>query len=84
MLTNFETSKIECHTLYMTYYCTICDTEFSHVMAALKQTKHTPSIMNQTGSHMKQHAARCGHTRLEGLGPRLGLPYCSPTWESWD
>jgi len=29
MLTHFETSKIECHTLYvMTYYYTICDTEF--------------------------------------------------------
>ena len=48
MLTIFETSKIECHTLYMKYYCTICDTEFGHVMAALKQTEHTPSLMNQT------------------------------------
>ena len=40
---NFETSKIEYRTLYITTYChivthdcTICDIEFGHVMAALE------------------------------------------------
>jgi len=45
MLKNFGTSDSEHHTLYVmtycdiaTYNCMTCDTEFGHVMAALKQT----------------------------------------------